>query len=224
MVIGIISDIHANMYGMKRVLEELRDTEIIFCAGDIIGYYPFVNEVFDLLLNYNIISIKGNHDCYVLETLHVDEPKRKGYCLDYTQKVISKDNYMILKELPESFSTVIDDLKIMMFHGSPWKYFEEYIYPDYQYFDGFQRIDADIIILGHTHYPLIKEINGKFIINPGSCGQPRDYDPRVSCAILDTRTRKIEIRRCEYPVHKVIEKVKELGFPDSLARILERHR
>lgn len=224
MKVGIITDVHANIYGLESVLKELKQTEMILCAGDIVGYYPFVNEVFEMLSAYNVCSIKGNHDCYVLGELPVSETKRKSYSLDYTQHVIKKEYYAALNRLPNVFSEILGGVKIVMYHGSPWNHFEEYIYPDYQHFDRFQEIDADVIILGHTHYPLIKKIGEKVILNPGSCGQPRDYDPKASCAIFDTRMGQVEIRRCIYPIEKVSKKVKELGFSESLIRILDRTR
>ena len=224
MKIGIIADVHANIHALESVLKELKQTEMILCAGDIVGYYPFVNEVFGILSAYNVYSIKGNHDCYVLGRLPVSKTKRESYSLDYTQSIIRKECYAELNRLPDVLSKTLDGVKIMMYHGSPWNHFEEYIYPDYQSFDRFREICVDVIILGHTHYPFIRKVGEIVILNPGSCGQPRDYNPMASCAILDTRTIEVEIKRCKYPIEKVARKVKELGFSESLIRVLERTR
>ncbi len=173
MKIGIIADVHANIHALESVLEELRQTEIILCAGDIVGYYPFVNEVFGILSTYNVYSIKGNHDCYVLGRLAVSETEKESYSLDYTQSVIKKEYYAELNRLPDVLSKTLDGVKIMMYHGSPWNHFEEYIYPDYQSFDRFREISVDVIILGHTHYPFIRRIGGKVIASRAASENPR---------------------------------------------------
>ena len=86
MKIGVISDIHANIYGLQAVLYELREkrVELILCAGDVVGYYPFVNEVCDLVRQWEIVTVKGNHDCYVLEELPITVAQRRECSLDYT--------------------------------------------------------------------------------------------------------------------------------------------
>lgn len=224
MKIGLISDIHSNIYALKKVLRSLGGTDLILCAGDITGYYPFVNEVFEELDRYSVIYIKGNHDAYLcggeIRDLNLVEPTS----FDYTRKHITNENLDRLDKAPIQLEMRTDGLKISMFHGSPWDKLEGYVYPDYPDFDKFRKVDADVIILGHTHYPLVKRIGGKLIINPGSCGQPRDYDPRASFAIFDTSTKNVAIKRLRYDVEKVCEEVRKLGLDRKLSAILTRSR
>jgi protein phosphatase len=74
----------------------------------------------------------------------------------------------------------------------------------------------DMLIWGHTHYPVITKLNGVLLINPGSVGQPRDGDWRASYSIFDTSTENIEIRRREYDVDKVIKKAKSESFDEKV--------
>jgi len=221
MRIGIIADIHANIYGLRSVLEGLKDADLILCAGDIVGYYPFVNEVFGALEKHNVVSVLGNHDDLLLRR-DVVHTVWDGSVLEYTRRSITKENLNKLSKLPKQFKLCVDSLKITMVHGSPWDKLNEYIYPDCSYFERFKRIQADVIILGHTHWPMIKHVGEKLIINPGSCGQPRDYDPRASYAVLNTGTRLATLKRVPYNVEKVCKAVKELGFDSVLADILRR--
>jgi putative phosphoesterase len=222
--IGIISDIHSNVYALRSVLKMLKDMDLIVCAGDITGYYPFVNEVFEDLDKYNVIFVKGNHDAHLcgvkLKDLRSIEPKS----FKYTKNHISSTNLDKLRKAPLQQELSFNGSKVVMFHGSPWDKLEEYIYPDYPDFDRFREIGADVIILGHTHYPMIKQIAEKLIINPGSCGQPRDYDPRASFSILDTLTKEVRIERVQYDIEKVCEAVRKLGFNSKLSEILKRKR
>lgn len=223
MTIGIISDIHSNIYGLKSVLKKLQNTDLILCAGDIVGYYTFVNEVIDEIRKKNIQSILGNHDAYLLETIPIPDNPIKKISIEYTEKIITKKNLDYLKKIATPYKElVIDAIKIKMYHGSPWNYFEGYIYPDHHNFDKFKKIDADIIILGHTHWPMIKRVNKTIIVNPGSCGQPRDYNPQASFALLDTKTKEVAIKRVEYKVDNVCNAVKKADLDTELINILKR--
>jgi len=222
MKIGLISDIHANIYALRSVLKKLEGVDFILCAGDITGYYPFVNEVFEELEKYSVVFIKGNHDVHLCgdKIKYLNQIELKSF--EYTKNHITNINLDKLKNTPIQLELSIDGLKIVMFHGSPWDKLEEYVYPDYPDFEKFEKVDADVIILGHTHYPMIKQIGGKLIINPGSCGQPRDYDPRASFAVFDTLTKNVVIERVKYDVERVCEVVKELSFDNKLIEILKR--
>lgn len=222
MKIGLISDIHSNIYALRSVLKRLEGMDLILCAGDITGYYPFVNEVFEELEARNVIFIKGNHDAYLCGDRIKDLRPIEFKSVEYTKKHATDINLDKLRNAPLEWELNVDGVNIDMFHGSPWDKLEEYIYPDYPDFDRFKEIDTDVIILGHTHYPLIKQIGGKLVINPGSCGQPRDYDPRASFAIFDTSTKNAVIERVQYDVERLCEVVKELGFDNKLIEILKR--
>lgn len=223
MKIGIIADIHSNIYGLKSVLKELVEIDTILCAGDIVGYYTFVNEVFDELKRRSVQCILGNHDAYLLGMIPIlDNPIVKR-SVEYTKEVITKENLDFLKKVGKpDLDIEIDGLKIKAYHGSPWNEFEEYIYPDYQGFDKFRKIDADLVILGHTHWPMIEKLGQTIILNPGSCGQPRDYNPRASFAIFDTETKAVQIKRANYEIEKVCKAVRKAGFDTELIQILKR--
>ena len=223
MKIGIIADIHSNIYALKKVISQLGGTELILSAGDIVGYYPFVNAVFDELKRRNVQCILGNHDAYLLGMKSVPANPIIQKSIEYTKRVISEENLAYLKKIKKANSEIeIDGLKIKMYHGSPWDELEGYIFPDYHNFNKFKEINADLIILGHTHWPMIKKIGGKIIINPGSCGQPRDYDSRASFIIFDTKTKNIQIKRVDYEIEKVCEAVKKEGLNEELSEILRR--
>jgi len=89
MKVGIISDVHSNIYGLNSVITELRDSDIILCAGDITGYYAFVNEVFEVLDRYDIQFIRGNHDEYLFQKDTSAYGPIKKRSVEYTGEVIS---------------------------------------------------------------------------------------------------------------------------------------
>ena len=223
MKIGIISDIHANIEGLKSVLNKLKDVDTILCAGDIVGYYTFVNEVIDLIREKNIQCILGNHDAYLLGLIPLPVNSIVREPIEYAKRHITKENLNFLKAIGKtSFELTIDNCTIKMYHGSPWDEFEEYIHPNFDNFEKFKAEKADVVVLGHTHYPMEKRIGKMLIINPGSCGQPRDYNPKASYAILDTKTMKVEMKRVAYNLEKISAQAQKEGFDDYVVQVLKR--
>lgn len=219
MLIGLISDIHANRAALKAVLEALAGVDQIWCAGDITGYYPDPNGVIDDLMANQVDCIKGNHDWY-LENPPAITNDILQQSLDLTRSRITPANKNTLQRLPLSRTYHRDGLYIRMYHGSPWDILEEYIYPDYNQFEKFSEPDADIIILGHTHYPMLKKIRDKLVINPGSCGQPRDGNTHAAYAVLDTRRRTASLKRISYDASSLRESIQNLDLDKKLLKYL----
>jgi putative phosphoesterase len=223
--IGVISDVHSNSVALAAVLHALDQEKIdtIICAGDIVSYYPFVNEAIDLLRERSVICIAGNHDGYLLGRLAIGDEKWRAYNLDYTKRVIRDDNQLWLASLPSEWCEELAGLKWHMCHGSPWA-IEEYIYPDHDDFARFTTVKADIVIMGHTHIPLIHRLGDVLVLNPGSCGQPRDYNPMPSYAVVDASTVSAVIKRVSYDLEAVCRRVALEGFDQKFIDILRRTR
>lgn len=229
MLLGIVSDPHGNSYGLQAALSALDDEGVdqIVCAGDVIGYYPFVNETITLLRDRGVACIAGNHDLYLRGDLTVSKERWQSYHLDYVDQVITSANRRWLAELPLHLELVIDATSILAYHGSPWSP-EDYVYPDKVDNARFQEVRADVVVLGHTHIPLVRKIFRTFgdllLLNPGSCGQPRDYIPLAAYAILDTASRKARVGRVPFDIEIVRSRCAELEFGAPVIDILTRTR
>jgi len=189
--LGLIADIHANAEGLRQGLEILADCDEVLCAGDVMYQYRFRAEVLDLLDERGVLSISGNHDRTILTA--------PGHPLRAPNAVPS-DALARLAALPDHISTDLGGLRIAMFHGSPWDEAAQchYIYPDDQ--RALRRVatvEADVVVLGHTHIPFHLLVGERLVVNPGSVGECRDGTNTLSCAVLDTATRAVEVRR--YP-------------------------
>ena len=225
MRVATIADIHGNSIGLAAVLVDLDQQEIdhILVAGDLVGYYPYVNEVFELLRERNVTCVLGNHDCYLLGKLPVSEERWQAYNLGYVDHMIRDDHRAWLAGLPTERRIELEGLRWCLCHGSPWAV-EEYIYPDYDAFERFASVEADVVVMGHTHIPLVRQVEHVLLVNPGSCGQPRDYNPLAAYALVDTETRNAEIRRVAYDVDAVCRRVVTEGFDQELIEVLRRTR
>jgi putative phosphoesterase len=189
--IGLISDIHCHLDALEQALELLDDCDELLCAGDIVYQYRFSNDVLSRLDSRGVRSIVGNHDKIVL--YHPNHPIRSSASVDPAWL-----DY--LGGLPNDLELNLDGVKLRMFHGSPWDdgvgRVTPYIYPQSR--DQLRRLDeveADVIVLGHTHIPFVHQSRRALIVNPGSCSEPRDGTLEPCCAVLDTANLEVEFRR-----------------------------
>lgn len=219
MRIGLISDIHANHIALEAVLLALRDVDLILCAGDLIGYYFKPNIVIRTILEYKVKFIIGNHDRYIIQPpLHPNQILQRS--IEMTKAALYPEYMALLSGKAPEMNLVMDGIQIAMFHGSPWDPLEEYVYPDYPHFDRFATIDADIIILGHTHRPFEQCAASRIILNPGSVGQPRDGDPRAACAVLDTKKKEVKFIRVAYDPSEIINAISTSDIDNKLSSYL----
>ncbi len=225
MRIGLFSDIHGNIFALEAVLAELEREPVdqILCAGDFVGYYPFVNNVIDRLKTINMRAVLGNHDRYLLAPGMISAEKWEAYRLEDAARSMHPDKLNWLRQLPLRQELTFDGLRVILCHGSPWAT-DEYIYPDFGQWERFAELDADVIVMGHTHIPFEKRDGQMQFINPGSVGQPRDYQPGACYAILETRTREVMFRRKPYDIHHLIHILQSRDFPPSLIQILIREK
>lgn len=221
MKIGVISDIHANEPALRVVLDSLadRNVDLILCAGDVVGYYPFPNEVIKLLQEHNIRSIIGNHDAAVLNETPSEFSINAKRAADWTRRQLTPESKAYLESLPLTFEETIDDREIYMVHGSPEDPLNEYIWKDEvneEALDFWFEDHPDLVIFGHTHRPFVKEIRSITIMNPGSVGQPRDQNPKSSFAIVDLQSLSVNRYRIDYDIDLVANETGEY-LPRNLA-------
>lgn len=186
--IAIVSDIHAEPQALKRVLADMPSVDRVLCAGDAVSEYQFCAETVQLLQHVNAQCIQGNHEMVLFSG-------RNAPYLSKCQAEFAPELLHVLAAAPVSFTLEAAGARILMVHGSPWKPFEEYIFPASPKLARFAQLPYDFVILGHTHVPMVERVSGVTVLNPGSCSQPRDQDPRGSYALLDVERREVEIRR-----------------------------
>lgn len=220
MKVGILSDIHGNYPALKAVIDDLPQLDQIICCGDLVGYYPDVNEVCSLIRDLNIWVIRGNHDAYLTGAIRVPDKIPPIVNLKWTREVISNSNFNWLQSLPNEIQIIWDNKKITIRHASPWDE-ETYLYRDSSSLDKIDLKSGEILIVGHTHYPMYENVAKGFIINPGSVGQPRDRNPLSSYAIYHTELEKIEFKRVAYPIEDFKRRLNDLGWSERLINKLE---
>ncbi|KPK93559.1 hypothetical protein AMJ80_05855 [bacterium SM23_31] len=232
MKLAILSDIHGNLEALERCLQyldEQRDITFTAVLGDIVGYGADPCLCIEKIRDRADIAIIGNHDAAVIETTNIEYFNllaRKA--ITWTQEQISAEDRAYLAGMPYK---IIKD-NILFTHGTPGEP-EKWMYI-FNWFDAvneFGNFSESICFVGHSHVPGIfgqpalilhdsgpvqLDPAGKYIINVGSVGQPRDNDPRLSFAVLDRNNWTIEIVRLEYDVVTARQKIIDDNLPQFL--------
>jgi predicted phosphodiesterase len=240
MRIAIIADIHANLEALQAVLEQIHALKVdeIVCLGDIVGYNANPNECVDSLRKEKILSVLGNHDACASG---LEEPYRFNAlaqrALFWTREHLTEENRSFLVDLPRE-KRVHDSF---LFHGSIHDT-NRYILSRDDVVNNFQSLAGlagalKLGYFGHTHVrtalcdsqgsvSMIKSLelalspDKRYLINPGSVGQPRDGDPRAAFLVYDSTEHFIIFHRIEYDFRKCQDKVIRAGLPPQLAERL----
>ena len=203
--IAVISDIHGNYPALKAVLDDIDSDGIedVICLGDIVGYYCQVNECIDMLRERKIYSLLGNHDYYMISGTCCNSRTVK-MCIDYQKTIIRQDNIEWLSSLKPEYDT-----RDISFRHGGWKDAVEERISLFN-FSWVKDFSQKMYFSGHTHIQGIQEdkTSGKIYCNPGSVGQPRDDKPSAAYAVVGP-DGKIELRRVDYDIDEVVNKMKE---------------
>lgn len=238
----IISDLHSNLEALTAVLASVKRKKFdrILVLGDLVGYGASPNQVVDAVRKAkSSVVIRGNHD-KVASGIESGENFNRAALrsAQWTQKKLTTDNRAYLEHLPMG-PMMVDD-EILVSHGTPLDE-DAYLFSDYDAYEVFQVMDFELCFFGHTHLPVIYAVNNqrlytfrpnghrvrldllpgyKYLINPGSVGQPRDKNPMASFAIYDSQRHSITFKRVEYSVPRTQDRIMKAGLPASLANRL----
>ncbi|MCK5058357.1 MAG: metallophosphoesterase family protein [Candidatus Aminicenantes bacterium] len=238
----IFSDIHSNLEAFEKLLSIKKATEVdkYLFLGDLVGYGANPNETIELFKTINKSHyIRGNHDKVIadLESSSLFNPVA-AFSAEWSKIQTSKENQEFLKNIKRGPEIV--DHFITICHGST---FDEdyYVFSMFEAVESFKFMETQVGFFGHTHFPIIyllrndkidivplsKNIkikldpNTRYLINPGSIGQPRDKDPDPSFVIFDSTRKEVHFQRFPYDIKKTQRKIREVGLPEILSSRLE---
>ena len=224
----ILSDIHANLEALNAVLADAERQMWDRCLvlGDLVGYGADPDPVMDRLRELAPDQIiRGNHDKVVSGVTDGEEFNSMALAsARWTRTVIRDDNRQWLEDLPQGPQAASTDPGVLLSHGSPLDE-EAYILGIDDAWMAFQQSSFRCCLFGHTHYPVVIELRDddldillpgreggtirmdasrRYLVNPGSIGQPRDGNPRASYLILDSEGGRLEFHRVTYPVEETM--------------------
>jgi diadenosine tetraphosphatase ApaH/serine/threonine PP2A family protein phosphatase len=241
MRILVISDIHANLAAFEAVLAAAEgEWDEMWFLGDLLGYGPDPNACGALLREQKPLVLTGNHDWAVVGKLEVSSFNLQArQAIEWTQEVLDEELRQYLLGQPPRLNRE----PFLLAHASPRQPVWEYILDSGIAEANFEQMDrtTPICLVGHTHVPIlytrsdggrvqtampvydepISLAGARYIINPGSVGQPRDGDSRAAYALLDTEALTWEYRRVVYPIAETQRRMRERELPERLVVRLE---
>ncbi len=240
----ILSDIHSNCDALEAVLAAAPNFDAVANLGDIVGYGACPNEVIDRSRELGSLFVRGNHD---KACAGIADVRGFNYvaaaAVVWTHHALRPENLEWLKALPQGPLPLqpLEDAQVV--HGSP-RDEDEYLLASDHAAESAQSLQVPLTFFGHTHmqggfllnsaqeitfHPKYNEENeneswalpldrpGKYLINPGSVGQPRDGDWRAAFAVYDSDAKQVEFFRVVYDVAKAQKRIRDAQLPDRLA-------
>ena len=239
MRVAVISDVHANYHALEAVLRQIEAERVdaIWCLGDTVGYGPLPNECCETVEARADYCLVGNHDLVVLGELTVSDFNDDAAAAAlWTSEVLTNPSRSFLQRL----QPVGEQDGVDLFHASARDPIWEYVLTEEAAQATLQLSDAPLVLVGHSHVALAItlddgtvlgglapggteiELQGRWLLNPGSVGQPRDGDARAAWLLLDLDRRFAAYRRAPYSIGDTQSEMRERGLPNALAARLAR--
>lgn len=240
MRVAVISDVHSNLHALEAVrrdLERERPDEV-WNLGDSVGYGARPSECCELLGRFTTRTLVGNHDLAAIGQLSLEGFSQvAAAAAAWTREHLSPSAAAYLKGLEPARKLAGCEL----YHGSPREPVWAYVLRAASAAEAFSLSSEPLVLVGHSHYALAASLVegqldfdlapegtcvdlslGRWLLNPGSVGQPRDGDPRAAYLLLDLDTGRAEFRRVEYEIERTQSEIRAAGLPRLLASRLAR--
>jgi predicted phosphodiesterase len=230
--VAVLSDVHGNLHALEAVLAALtpESPDEVWCLGDLVGYGPRPNECCSLVRDRADVCLIGNHDLAVLGRLDLEDfQPDAAAAAAWTTSVLDPE----LRAYLETRATTGKREGVGLYHASPRDPVWEYVLSPAVASAALATAPEQLVLVGHSHIALrfkpdgsldlapagteLELIEGRWLLNPGSVGQPRDGDPRAAWLLLDLGEGRASFRREPYDVERTQDELREAALPEALA-------
>lgn len=247
----LLSDIHSNLEAMEACLAAAPPHDLVVNLGDIVGYCASPNEVIDRSRALGTTFVRGNHDKAVCGLMDLNDFNPvAALAAEWTRDTLTPDNLEWLRALPRG-PVLMEELSGLQFvHGSPLDE-DDYVVTVRDAVEPLVVTTIPVTFFGHTHLqgsfetnsvhleavrPVYKTVGQseikefplkeglRYLINPGSVGQPRDGDWRAGFAVFDTENRVVTFCRVPYNLKSAQDRIFAANLPQRLATRLAAGR
>ena len=239
MRIALLSDVHGNLPAFQAVMDDVRanEAEQAWCLGDLVGYGAQPDACVELARECCEVCLAGNHDLVVTGAIDINDfSASAAAAARWTQENIAGESLAFLRELEPADT----GREPALYHASPRDHVWEYVLSTWQAHECMDLMEPRVGAIGHSHVALyfhrdgdaevagatapagteLDLSGGKWLVNPGGVGQPRDGDPRAAWLLLDTEAWTAAWRRVEYPIDEAARAIQEAGLPAVLGERL----
>lgn len=227
MRILIISDVHADLEALQ-ALDERYDR--LICLGDLVDYGPSPREALQFLRERASYVVRGNHDNavgYRVDCRCVPPYRELSIATrQYMRQLLDEEELAYLRDLPVDQTLELGGARFHLCHAAPSNPLFRYLpydFPERIWQEEAARVEADFILIGHTHQQLVRTVGPKTFVNPGSLGQPKGVGPLACYAIWEDG--QIELKRIPYPYRDTMAKIDQtplaMKIKEKLKWVLE---
>jgi protein phosphatase len=224
MRILIISDVHANIEALQ-ALDERYDH--LLCLGDLVDYGPSPREVLQWLRERASSIVRGNHDTavgYRVDCQCVPPYRELSLATrEYMWQVLGEDELAYLRDLPVNRTLELGGARWYLCHAAPSNNLYRYLpqdSPEPVWQEEAARVEADVILIGHTHQQFVRAVGRQTFVNPGSLGQPKGVGPLACYAMWEDG--RVELKRIPYPYRETMAKLDRTSLAPDMQRKLKR--
>lgn len=220
MRILVLSDIHANRAALEAIREPF---DVCVFLGDLVDYGVEPGPCIEWVRKHATYAIRGNHDHGAAQRIFVQGVGGFRYLTGVTRprtiQLLSEADRKYLAGLPTSRWVTINGMRFFLVHATPRDSMDEFAPPDVEAWRRrLQNIDADYVLVGHSHIQFMLEVGKTTVINPGSVGLPRDGDPSAAYAVITENGP--ELKRVQYPIDEAIAALYAAKLPEPALQAL----
>lgn len=220
MRVVVLSDIHGNLEALQAITEPWDE---LWVLGDLVNYGPNPAEVVDFVRRNATVVVRGNHD-------HATGAGEDPRCSEafreiaremqtYTESILSEGQRAYLRQLPLTVLRTVDGRRYFLCHATPSDPLFRYLPANSsQWAAEAASVQADVVLVGHTHIPFILQLGDQQIVNPGSVGQPKHGVSEVRYALVDDG--QVSLKACPYRHGETIRKVQALPIDERIRQQL----
>jgi len=240
----VLSDIHGNQEALDACLAAAPAYDTVINLGDIVGYGASPNEVSERSRSLGKFWVRGNHDKAAVGLTDLSEFNPiAGIALLWTRSRLTPENLQWLQSLPQGPLQLAEVPGVEFVHGSPLDE-DQYLVTVDDANAPLQRAPVPVTFFGHTHLQGFFSTDGsesdgfrpvyttvgkaetvvfsleeemRYLINPGSVGQPRDGDWRAAFALFDSEARNVTFCRTPYNLKEAQDRILAANLPERLA-------
>ncbi|WP_026911551.1 metallophosphoesterase family protein [Patulibacter minatonensis] len=236
MHVAVISDIHGNRHALDAVLADADDRgcDEVWCLGDVVGYGADPNGCCSTVRGFASVCLAGNHDLAAIGSMSIESfSPDAAVSTRWTGEALTPEHRAWLGSLrPDGLAQ-----SFVLAHGSPLHPVWEYVLTAEQAESSLDAFEEQVALIGHSHIALSFARDGRravvpqrradgeeaqigaqrWLLNPGSVGQPRDEDPRAAWMELHPYDGRVVWHRVRYDVDGAAQAIRDAGLPTSLA-------
>jgi putative phosphoesterase len=222
----VFSDLHGNFDALQALQAVESKPDVVLSLGDIVGYGPEPKLCLSWIRSNATHAVRGDHDEAVAKDISSRCPPELKDLSEatkaYTRRMLNEADLDYLSNLPLEETVNLGGTKFYLTHAAPsdnlGKPLPLTALKEKELAEEIAHLDAEVVFLGHTHVPAVRQVGETVLVNPGSLGQPRHGTPSPTYAVWEDG--ELQIRHVHCDLSPVLRKLSLLPLdPEHVAQL-----